>query len=166
MSCDGGGGGGYWMDDDGIDGIVLLAEKGVGFPYMIYKPPKNLLKFTTRELPLEEKPVLLLLVRLGEGEGVEDMRAARSSYRAWDSRGSWPKRPKAHGAAVDVGNRENAELEEDEDDIYGSVCCGGVYEWGCYSIFPLGLCVWRGGCREKCDLGEGHHPRVLISGAP
>jgi len=47
------------------------------------------------------------------------MIAARSSYIAWDSRGSWPKRPKAHGAAVEVGNSEKEEAtEEDEDDIY------------------------------------------------
>jgi hypothetical protein len=48
------------------------------------------------ELPLE--PVLLLLARLGEvvvveeeeeeEEVVVDMRAARSSYLAWESRGS------------------------------------------------------------------------------
>jgi len=59
------------------------------------------------ELPSE--PVLLLLVRFGEEEEGVDMRAARSSYLAWDSRGSWPKRPKAHGAAVEVGNREKEE---------------------------------------------------------
>lgn len=127
------------MDDDGIDGIVWMQKKAWVFPYTIYKPPKNLLKLTTRELPLEDEPVLLLLVRLGEGEGVEDMRAARSSYRAWDSRGSWPKRPKAHGAAVDVGNRENAELEEGEDDILWFCLL-----WGAATVFPLGVCVWRG----------------------
>jgi hypothetical protein len=98
-------------NDDGIAGRR-------GFFFHIYKPPKNLLKLTTSELPLE--PVLVLLVRLGEEEEEEvDMRAARSSYLAWDSRGSWPKRPKAHGAAVDVGNREKEEaILEREDDIY------------------------------------------------
>ncbi len=75
-------------------------------------------------MPLTE-PVLLLVdvVRLGEvvgcGGARETMIAARSSYIAWDSRGSWPKRPKAHGAAVEVGNSEKEEAtEEDEDDIY------------------------------------------------
>lgn len=73
-------------------------------------------------MPLE--PVLFVLVRWGEGgeEGVDMRAAARSSYLAWDSRGSWPKRPKAHGAAVDVGNREKEEVTEGilerEDDIY------------------------------------------------
>lgn len=76
-----------------------------------YRPPKNLRKLTTRELPL---------VTLGEGvegrpcAGRAMMILASSSYCAWDSRGSWPNRPKAHGAAVDVGNREN----EEEDDIF------------------------------------------------
>jgi hypothetical protein len=77
--------------------------------------------------------VLLLLVRLEEGEDV-DMRVARSSYLAWDSRGSWPKSPKAHGAAVDVGNREKEEVTEgileDEDGIYdyaAVVWCGVVW---------------------------------------
>ena len=90
--------------------------------FRIYKPPKNLLKLAMSELPFE--PVLLVLVRSEEKEVDEvevDMRAARSSYRAWDSRGSWPKRPKAHGAAVDVGNREKEEVTGDilerEDDI-------------------------------------------------
>jgi hypothetical protein len=60
------------------------------------------------------EPVLPLLVCLGEEEEEEevDMRVARSSYRAWDSRGSWPNRPKAHGAAVEVGNREKEEVTE------------------------------------------------------
>jgi len=86
---------------------------------MGYRPPKNLLRLRTNEFPFE--PVLLLLVRLVE-EAVEcprEMIVARSSYIAWDSRGSWPKRPKAHGAAVDVGNSEKEEVMlEDEDDIY------------------------------------------------
>jgi hypothetical protein len=90
--------------------------------------------------------VLVLLVRLGEEEEEEvDMRAARSSYLAWDSRGSWPKRPKAHGAAVDVGNREKEEaILEREDDIYvilliwSGVVRGRLGDW-------VGLCVWRWG---------------------
>jgi hypothetical protein len=35
--------------------------------------------------------------------------AAKSSYFAWLSRGSWPKRPKAHGAVVEVGKNEKEE---------------------------------------------------------
>lgn len=71
-----------------------------------YNPPKNLLRLTTSELPLA--PVL---VAFGEGvecpcDGRDMMIAARSSYCAWVARGSWPKRPKAHGAVVDVGNNE------------------------------------------------------------
>ena len=39
-------------------------------------------------------------------DGRANIRDARSSYAACVSRGFWPKRPKAQGAAVDVGNRE------------------------------------------------------------
>jgi hypothetical protein len=73
---------------------LLQEGKGVGwvFHIRIYKLPKNLLKLTTSELELPLEPVLFLLIRLGEGVEVEeeevDMRAARSSYLAWDSRGS------------------------------------------------------------------------------
>jgi len=91
----------------------------LGFFLQTYKPAKNLLKLTTNELPL--KPPVLLLSVCSEEEGV-DHRVASSSYLAWDSRGSWPKRPKAHGAPVDVGNREKEEVtteeEDEEDDIY------------------------------------------------
>jgi hypothetical protein len=78
--------------------------------------------------------VLLLLVRLGEEYEEEeeeeevDMIAARSSYLAWDSRGSWPKRLKANGAVVEVGNREKEDEGEGEDDIYEIILllwCGG-----------------------------------------
>jgi len=112
-----------------VNWMMTGLQERVGSFFRIYKPPKNLLKLAMSELLFE--PVLLVLVRLGEEEdGVEDMRAARSSYRAWDSRGSWPKRPKAHGAAVDVGNREKEEVtaeEDEEDDIYdfpAAVGCG------------------------------------------
>lgn len=91
--------------------------KGIREFSNIYRPPKNLLKVMMSELPstLELEPVLLLLTRLGvDVEEEEDMRAASSSYLAWDSRGSWPKRPKAHGDVVEVGKREK---EEGEDDI-------------------------------------------------
>jgi hypothetical protein len=57
-----GGGGSYWMT--GLTRLLAEKGKGVGFSSHIYKPPKNLLKLTTSELPLEEEPVLLLLVRL------------------------------------------------------------------------------------------------------
>jgi hypothetical protein len=84
-SCGGGGGGGgmRWQLLDMDDGDC---SKAWGFfPFHIYKPPKNLLKLTSSELPLDPEPVLPLLVRLGEvDEEVEeevDMRAARSSYR-------------------------------------------------------------------------------------
>jgi hypothetical protein len=132
--------------------------------FHIYKPPKNLLKLTTSELPLEPV-VLVLLVRLGEEEEEEeevDMRVARSSYLAWDSRGSWPKRPKAHGAAVDVGNREKEEaILEREDDIYVIWFCGvGGDDWGDW----VGLCVWRWGGVGKMRPWRGTPiPRVLIS---
>ncbi len=106
----------------------------------IYKPPKNLLKLSTSELP----PVLLLLIRLGEEgeeeEEVVDMRAARSSYLAWDSRGSWPKRLNANGAAVDVGNRENEEEEEEEEDTE-AISEG---ENGIYGILSAAVWGWRG----------------------
>jgi hypothetical protein len=49
-----------------------------------------------------------------DDDGRAKMRVAKSSYFAWVSRGFWPKRPKAHGAAVDVGKREKG-AEEDED---------------------------------------------------
>lgn len=114
-----------------MTGSVLQGRR---FPY-IYKPPKNLLKLTTRELPPKLEPVLFRLVRLWEGvEVVEDMRVARSSYLAWDSRGSWPKRLKANGAAVEVGNRENEEeevIEEGEDDILFILWFWLVVRWVC-----------------------------------
>jgi hypothetical protein len=50
------------------------------------------------------------------------MRVAKSSYFAWESRGFWPKRPKAHGAVVDVGNKEKG-AEEDEDILERFGCC-------------------------------------------
>jgi len=87
------------------DGMLMCVD--------FYSPPKNLRKLTTRELPV---------VTLGEGvegrpcAGRDLMILASSSYCAWDSRGSWPKRPKAHGAAVDVGNREK---EEEGDILFG-----------------------------------------------
>jgi len=49
-----------------------------------------------------------------DDEGRVSMRVPNSSYFVWVSRGFWPKRPKAHGPAVDVGNREKG-AEEDED---------------------------------------------------
>jgi hypothetical protein len=76
------------------------------------------------ELPVALRAVTVVVAslctaRLREGNDDEDGRAnirdARSSYAAWVSRGFWPKRPKAHGAAVDVGNREKGAEEEDED---------------------------------------------------
>ena len=97
------------------------------------------------------------------------MRVAKSSYRAWDSRGSWPKRPKAHGAAVEVGNREKegvteAMLEREEDIYDSSCCCTG--RLGC--LFPLAsVCMDGWGCREKnASLARDTHPRVLISVPP
>ncbi len=111
------------------------------------------------------EPVLLPLVRLEEEEEEEevevDMRVARSSYLAWDSRGSWPKRPKAHGAAVDVGNREKEAILEDEDDIYDSgVMLGWWDDWVAYSLWSVSG-AGEGECRKKASLGGGHHPRVL-----
>ena len=38
------------------------------------------------------------------------MAAVKSSYFAWLSRGSWPKRPKAHGAVVEVGKNEKEDM--------------------------------------------------------
>lgn len=105
----------WWQVAVAVIGGGITERVGFGYSFQTYKLAKNLLKLTTKELPLLE-PVLLLLVRLGEE--VVDNRTARSSYLAWDSRGSWPKRPKAHGAAVEVGNREKeGAILEDEDDI-------------------------------------------------
>ena len=59
-------------------------------------------------------------------DGRAKMRVAKSSYFAWVSRGFWPKRPKAHGAAVDVGNKEKG-AEEDEDISGASVV--QLVEW-------------------------------------
>jgi hypothetical protein len=107
--------------------------------------------------------VLILLVRFGEGEveeEEEDMRAARSSYLAWDSRGSWPKRPKAHGAAVEVGNREKEEDEVDISDSAAVVWCRSVRlagrlvcvclegGWGCSRNGKMR--PWRGAPPSSC----------------
>lgn len=160
-SCGGGGGGGgmRWQLLDMDDGDC---SKAWGFfPFHIYKPPKNLLKLTSSELPLDPEPVLILLVRLGEVEEVveeeEDMRAARSSYLAWDSRGSWPKRPKAHGAAVEVGNREK---EDDEDDIYDSA----AVVWCSVRLAGRLVCVWRGvhSSRKNASLARGTPSLVCV----
>jgi len=61
-----------------------------------------------------------------DDEGRARMSEARSSYVACVSRGFWPKRPKAHGAAVAVGNREKEVgiLDEEEDIFWVSRCCG------------------------------------------
>jgi len=55
-----------------------------------------------------------------DGEGRARMSEAKSSYVACVSRGFWPKRPKAHGAAVAVGKREKEAgiLDEEEEDIF------------------------------------------------
>jgi len=66
------------------------------------------------------------------------MIAARSSYLAWVSRGSWPKRPKAHGAAVDVGNREKEVTAE--EDISFSRCVVGIG----IGIGIIGGYLWEG----------------------
>jgi hypothetical protein len=81
------------------------------------------------------------------------MMAARSSYVAWVSRGSWPKRPKAHGAAVDVGNREKEDTAklEDEDISFFRVCGG---DWRVNGGATFGLGGGSGG--EKVRPGEGH----------
>ncbi|KAI0284365.1 hypothetical protein BGY98DRAFT_590925 [Russula aff. rugulosa BPL654] len=74
------------------------------------------------------------------------MIAARSSYLAWVSRGSWPKRLKANGAAVEVGigrRRRRMSLRV-RTTFMRLFCCCGV---------GAGECV--GG--KKCFLGEGHH---------
>jgi hypothetical protein len=59
-------------------------------------------------------------LRDDDDEGRARMSEARSSYVACVSRGFWPKRPKAHGAAVAVGNREKEAgiLDEEEEDIF------------------------------------------------
>jgi hypothetical protein len=75
------------------------------------------------------------------------MIAAKSSYLAWDSRGSWPKRLKANGAAVEVGNRE----KEEEEDIFAAVV--------------LGL-VWGVGVGKKMLPCKGHHPHGAYICAP
>jgi len=65
-----------------------------------------------------------------DDDGRAKMRVAKSSYFAWVSRGFWPKRPKAHGAAVDVGNREKG-AEEDEDILE---------RFGCLVLVELCVC--------------------------
>jgi len=57
-----------------------------------------------------------------DGDGRANISEARSSYAAWVSRGCWPKRPKAHGAAVDVGNREKGACTLEEEDILVRAC--------------------------------------------
>jgi hypothetical protein len=38
-----------------------LQEEGAGFPTYLYKPPKNLLRLTTKELPFKAEVLLLRL---------------------------------------------------------------------------------------------------------
>jgi|SRR5712675_1310130 len=83
---------------------------------MTYRPPKNFLK-----LPMNELPLALLALGVVAAaavrpcdEGRARMRVARSSYVACVSRGFWPKRPNAHGVAVDVGKKEENGAEEED----------------------------------------------------
>jgi len=96
------------------------------------------------ELSLALRVVVSLSVAHPRDDGDADvddgrarMRVARSSYFAWVSRGFWPKKPKAHGAAVDVGNKEKgAELDED---ISGVVTCCLTCVKSCVSRTGLAL---------------------------
>ncbi len=73
-------------------------------------------------------------LRDDDDEGRARMSEARSSYVACVSRGFWPKRPKAHGAAVAVGNREKEAgiLDEEEEDIFWVSRC-----WWCVRVGHL-----------------------------
>jgi hypothetical protein len=84
---------------------------------------------------------------------VADMRAARSSYLAWDSRGSWPKRLNANGAAVDVGNRE--EKEDEEEEVEEEVEVTEAISEGENGIYGILLLLWCVGCRGKMRACEG-----------
>ena len=89
-------------------------------------------------------------------DGRANIRDARSSYAAWVSRGFWPKRPKAHGAAVDVGNREKgAEEEEDILALRACVCCF------CVLLYPFSLprALPKAGRVGKKKKGWGLHAR-------
>lgn len=57
-------------------------------------------------------PTLLVLLRARSFDG-RVITEARSSYVAWASRGFWPKRLKAQGAAVEVGKKEKGVMFED-----------------------------------------------------
>jgi hypothetical protein len=132
--------------------VAVIGCDGVDF----YRTPKNLLKLTRRELPLP--PLLVTLwdgVVVGPCDGRDMMIAARSSYVAWVSRGSWPKRPKAHGAAVDVGNREKEVTADDEDissSVWGGWWCGGGWIGIGISGLPL---IWEGGVGGKSAAWRG-----------
>jgi hypothetical protein len=106
--------------------MMVSPRKRQGSKTAVYRLRKKLLKVSMNEneLSLALRVVVSLSVAHPRDDGdvdVDDdddgrarMRLARSSYFAWVSRGFWPKRPKAHGAAVDVGNKEKgAELDED-----------------------------------------------------
>ena len=57
-------------------------------------------------------PTLLVLLRARSFDE-RVITEARSSYVAWASRGFWPKRLKAQGAAVEVGKKEKGVMFED-----------------------------------------------------
>ena len=99
-------------------------------------------------------------------DGRANIRDARSSYAAWVSRGFWPKRPKAHGAAVDVGNREKG-AEEEEDILALRACvCACVVSACCFILSHfLELFQRLGGWVKKKRVGvtcEGHAQLAYI----
>ncbi|KAH9966088.1 hypothetical protein BC827DRAFT_794065 [Russula dissimulans] len=149
-------------DDDGDDddeeegGRVqraLLCEL-----IMNYRALKNLLK-----LPMNELPLALLALDVVAApaaavrpcdEGRARMSVARSSYVACVSRGFWPKRPNAHGAAVDVGKKE-----EDMATVYDAMWFGdGATGLGSDGT-PSG---WVGKGRLRLMREEKPHPGPYI----
>ena len=122
------------MRDDGVQiRADANAERLIPLP-VIYRLRKKSLNVWMSE---SELPVVALRAVTGvvaslctarsregndDADGRANIRDARSSYAAWVSRGFWPNRPKAHGAAVDVGNREKG-VEEDEEDMLALRVC-------------------------------------------
>ena len=96
-------------------------------------------------------------------DGRANISEARSSYAAWVSRGCWPKRPKAHGAAVDVGNREKGACMLEEEDILA--CCVGVYVFlcvSCVAFLSLPLAPEARWVKKRVRTCEGHAPLAYI----
>jgi len=119
----------WWCGDDDDRWVMDIRVHAERF-HVNYRRKKSLNVWTrdSELLPVALDVISFCAARSREGgddddgDGRANISEARSSYAAWVSRGCWPKRPKAHGAAVDVGNREKGACTFEEEDILASAC--------------------------------------------